>query len=483
MALDECHGRLPDADHNAQIISGGSVKTIKPLLLLVCAAMAAIAFAAPAVASASEPAIWTVEGERLTEDAAVELAGEMGFTSASGGVACPESSMDLTLKPGNTGELTSQSALPSSCEVSGNLGAVCGVHSLTGMSRFFSVEAETENLVFKNTVIKYTFSKGTVFCPGEVTLKGDVEVTSENPITNVELQGAMEASANIGTASIFGALQATPYALYGTTLAPEAGATTEAATTMKSHSALLHGLVNPEGSQASYYFEYGATTSYGSKSISGKLGSGVEATPVSQEISGLSPNTQYHFRMVATNAAGSTFGKDTTFTTGAGGSSNWTQEGEPLLEGRQVDFEGDLGWVSSLGGMKCATAGALYLQPGTEGEVAGIGFEGCELTGGYASSCGANDVKSVTPVGFPWTIVNEGGSIQIPDFAVTVKSKSGNCLKNMDPVEGELTAAPNDATAISSTTLSGMVGNESTGSKLWEGTLNWLPAGVYGLTE
>jgi hypothetical protein len=97
--------------------------------------------------------------------------------------------------------------------------------------------------------------------------------------------------------------------------APEA--TTESASSIKTTKATLNGTVNPNGSETTYQFEYGTTTAYGSKTPASpkSIGSGTSPVKVSEEIEGLKAETTYHFRVVATNAGGTTEGKDQTFTT------------------------------------------------------------------------------------------------------------------------------------------------------------------------
>lgn len=79
----------------------------------------------------------------------------------------------------------------------------------------------------------------------------------------------------------------------------------------------LSGTVNPHGADAKYRFEYGTTTSYGTKVPvpDGDAGSGSTVAPVSQDVTALLPNTTYHFRLVARNSGGSTPSSDQTFTT------------------------------------------------------------------------------------------------------------------------------------------------------------------------
>ncbi len=80
-------------------------------------------------------------------------------------------------------------------------------------------------------------------------------------------------------------------------------------------SATLTGSVNPEGRASNWWFEYGTTTGYGSKTASKSVGSGTQATGVSAVVSRLASGTTYHYRLVASSSAGTTDGPDVTFTT------------------------------------------------------------------------------------------------------------------------------------------------------------------------
>jgi phosphodiesterase/alkaline phosphatase D-like protein len=81
--------------------------------------------------------------------------------------------------------------------------------------------------------------------------------------------------------------------------------------------ATLCATVNPNGSEVSACsFEYGPTTSYGSIAACAPApGSGTSPVEVHAEVSGLSPNTTYHFRVSATNADGTSKGADQTLKT------------------------------------------------------------------------------------------------------------------------------------------------------------------------
>jgi len=90
-----------------------------------------------------------------------------------------------------------------------------------------------------------------------------------------------------------------------TTPASSAGETT----------ATLDGDVNPNGLETKTYFEYGTTTSYGSKTTEVGIGAGTTTVKRSVPITGLKANTTYHYRIVATNASGTSQGTDKTLIT------------------------------------------------------------------------------------------------------------------------------------------------------------------------
>jgi plastocyanin len=89
---------------------------------------------------------------------------------------------------------------------------------------------------------------------------------------------------------------------------------TRPATLIASFSATLNGSLNPHGLTTTVYFQYGTTTSYGSTTPM-RTQTGNTYRNIPANISGLSPNTRYHFRIVATNSEGTRFGADRTFTT------------------------------------------------------------------------------------------------------------------------------------------------------------------------
>lgn len=88
-------------------------------------------------------------------------------------------------------------------------------------------------------------------------------------------------------------------------------------------SAVLNGRINPHSLQTTYHFEYGTSpgvyTEKAPLSQDADAGPGSAATPVTRELTGLTPATTYYYRLVATNAVGTTVGTAAEVTTLASG--------------------------------------------------------------------------------------------------------------------------------------------------------------------
>ena len=80
-------------------------------------------------------------------------------------------------------------------------------------------------------------------------------------------------------------------------------------------SATLHGSANPDGETTTAWFEYGATTSYGSTTPSQDMGAGTSDVATAAMMSGLSCGSQYHYRVAVSNASGTAYGADVLFWT------------------------------------------------------------------------------------------------------------------------------------------------------------------------
>ncbi len=110
-----------------------------------------------------------------------------------------------------------------------------------------------------------------------------------------------------------------------------AGLTTEPASGIGQDTITLNAKFTGDGHDTKYYFEYGPTSSYGLLSGEDPIEAGTTTgpTPISSEISTYHGNTTYHYRVVAKNDLGTTYGKDMTFTT--------DPVPKPIVAGTEVD--------------------------------------------------------------------------------------------------------------------------------------------------
>ncbi len=107
-----------------------------------------------------------------------------------------------------------------------------------------------------------------------------------------------------GLAIAAGALATSPPAVSG-----------ESSSAVGDSSATVTATVNPGGQETTYAFEYGTDTHYASQTAVQSAGAGTQPVSESTQLAGLRPGTVYHYRMLATNAGGTTAGPDATFKT------------------------------------------------------------------------------------------------------------------------------------------------------------------------
>jgi CSLREA domain-containing protein len=120
-------------------------------------------------------------------------------------------------------------------------------------------------------------------------------------VLSVDQRGAARP---VGAACDSGAYQVAPPSIGGVS----AGAIT-------TNGATVAASVNPNLQDTTVVVNYGTTTSYGSSTTAVDLGAGNSAVTVTAALTGLAPNTTYHFDMVATNADGLTTSSDGVLTT------------------------------------------------------------------------------------------------------------------------------------------------------------------------
>ncbi len=149
--------------------------------------------------------------------------------------------------------------------------------------------------------------------------------------------------------------------------------------------AVLGGRVDPNHLQTTYRFDYGTDTSYGTSTPVDSAGSGPRRVAVSKTITGLQPSTEYHFRLVASNAAGDTESADHTFTTGAN---------PPQPSGRAYEMVSPL---DKNGGdilRDAATGAQLAHQTGAAGSGDAVAYVSRSAFGDLESGAGALNIPN-----------------------------------------------------------------------------------------
>jgi hypothetical protein len=206
---------------------------------------------------------------------------------------------------------------------------------------------------------------------------------------------------------------------------------TGSASAVGTNSATVAGSVNPNGQATVYHFEYGPSTTYGSRAPAPpdpSAGSGTTAQAVSANLTGLSPGTTYHYRLVASNASGTQFGSDQTFAT-----STTTAPGQGTV------VAADSFNRSVAGGWGTADAGGPWtvldtpaswsVAPGVGSVAVAGGGQARAVLGGVA----VRDVDLLAKVGLP--LCTGGGNCD--SFLVGRSSAGGNpTYYRVGPVQG-----------------------------------------------
>ena len=92
-------------------------------------------------------------------------------------------------------------------------------------------------------------------------------------------------------------------------------ATTGSANSSTPRSATLTGTVTPGGATTSYWFQYGTSAGYGSRTATRSAGAGTAAVSVTVTVSNLKEATTYLYRLVVKNAHGTRYGSPQVVTT------------------------------------------------------------------------------------------------------------------------------------------------------------------------
>ncbi len=146
---------------------------------------------------------------------------------------------------------------------------------------------------------------------------------------------------------------------------------TNSAANVTLSSATLNGTVNPNGLPTTYIFQWGPTTSYGNATAAKSAGSGANNVSATANLIGLAANRTYHYRLVATNSVGTTYGTDGTFSTRITSNADFNNDGKTDILWRNKQSGQITVWYMNGATMTSNAVVANY--PDLDWEIAGTG--------------------------------------------------------------------------------------------------------------
>jgi hypothetical protein len=217
---------------------------------------------------------------------------------------------------------------------------------------------------------------------------------------------------------------------------------TKPATAVTETGATLVGKINPNGASTKYYFEYGKTTSYGSKTAETTLKSATSEVEVSKIVEGLTAHTTYHFRLVATNQYGTSDGADEVLSTLVGPEVVVTEGKITELEANLTGGTATIGWNGNQTMTCTGHEVTFYFTSATEVEGRMVVRECYAQQGGGKRTC-SNGSEAITSetlkgrLGYTNKANKEVGLI-LEGKSSNVWAKNVTCSGAKEPITGEL---------------------------------------------
>lgn len=175
------------------------------------------------------------------------------------------------------------------------------VDQLPANTTLYAVNPSQGSCSSTGSPAKVTCSLGTIGSGSGASVTITVSVSQIGTVTNTASATNDQGSSATASATT-------------TITSPAPGATTGPAINVTKTTATLTGSVATGGQPTGYFFQYGTTNAYGKTTPIGHTAS--SNTTVLTPISGLTQGTTYHFRLVAVNDSGTSYGADKTFRTG-----------------------------------------------------------------------------------------------------------------------------------------------------------------------
>ena len=163
------------------------------------------------------------------------------------------------------------------------------------------------------------------------------------------------------------------------------GTTNSYTQTVGSTTATLVGGVYPNGVDTTYHWQYGTSTAYGQQTTPQDIGSGTAPMTAQANLTGLTPGVTYHYRLVATNSAGTDYGYDYTLSTATINNVAPVNSVAPVLSGQAL--QGQTVTVSTGSWSPTPTSYTYQWQRSTDGGTTWTNIAGAG-TSSYAVAAG-----------------------------------------------------------------------------------------------
>jgi len=160
----------------------------------------------------------------------------------------------------------------------------------------------------------------------------------------------------------------------------------------------LNGSVNPNGVNATGWFEWGLTTNYGSSTVTQSLGSGISPMAFSQTLTGLVMAATYHYRAVGATALGTNHGVDAAFTP-LYPLSGWVTDGTSGVSGVTVTAGASVTTTDPNGFYFFTNlTGTLVVTPSQSGQVFNPAHQALSLTPALTNINFTRGISNITTV-------------------------------------------------------------------------------------
>ena len=206
-------------------------------------------------------------------------------------------------------------ALPQAVDVTGfaiNPTAGCGDDPQSSLGQYKIEVSSTSPASGFTTIASGTMNSANLNRSNAIAVPGSF--TSNVRYVRLTALAPMDPNSGSGLSYV----DATEFEVFGApagTLVPTA--TAGDATGIGTTTVTLNGLVNAAGLSTNYHFDYGKTTGYGTATVAGSAGAAIGDQAITSSVANLAPDTIYHYRLSATNGAGTGTSVDRTFRTAA----------------------------------------------------------------------------------------------------------------------------------------------------------------------